>query len=81
MGKSPDTAGSYAAYLHPAQDEDEQPPHPEPLDVSEDGEVDDLPMPNFDRRFSVFCDPHVGQTTSGFDPNTSFSKQQLHCVH
>jgi hypothetical protein len=52
-------------YLHPAQDDAEQPPHPEP-DDEEDESLEPLPKPNFESRFSVFRDPHFGQTTSGF---------------
>jgi len=63
-------------HLHPAQEDDEQPLQPEPPDPSED-----LPMPNFESRFSVSCDPQEGQTTSGFAPKTSFSKQHLHLEH
>jgi hypothetical protein len=38
-------------------------------------------MPNRESRFSVSEEPQVGQTTSGFAPKTSFSKQLLHFVH
>jgi hypothetical protein len=63
--------------LHPAQEDDEHPPQPDPPpDPSED-----LPMPNFERRFSVSFDPHFGHITSGFEPKTSFSKQHLHLAH
>jgi len=63
--------------LHPAQDDEEQPPQPEPPpDPS-----DDLPMPNFESRFWVSCDPHFGQTTPGFEPKTSFSKHSLQAAH
>jgi hypothetical protein len=63
--------------LHPAQDDDEQPPHPDPPpDPS-----DDLPMPNFESCFSIFCDPHFGQTTSGVEPKTSFSNSWRHLEH
>jgi hypothetical protein len=61
------------SYLHPAQDEDEHPPQPAPPEEA-GGDVEDLPMPNFDRSFSVFLDPHFSHATSGFDPKTSFSK-------
>ncbi len=61
-------------YLHPEQDDDEQPPQPE-LDDDEDApSPEDFPMPKRDRRFSVFFEPHFSQATSGFDPKTSFSK-------
>jgi len=64
-------------HLHPAQDDDEHPPQPElPPEPS-----DDLPMPNFDNRFSVSLDLQEGHSTSGFEPKTSFSKQQPHFVH
>ena len=69
-----------ATYVHPAQEEEEQPPHPEP-DDEEDESLEPLPRPNFDSRFSVFPDPHFGQTTSGFEPNTSFSKHSLQAQH
>jgi hypothetical protein len=63
--------------LHPAQDVEEQPPQPEPApDPS-----DDLPMPNLESRFSVSCDPHFGQMTSGFEPKTSFSNSWRHLAH
>jgi hypothetical protein len=63
--------------LHPAQDDAEQPPQPElPPEPSED-----LPMPNFESRFSVSFDPHFGHRTSGFEPKTSFSKHSLQVVH
>jgi hypothetical protein len=64
--------------LHPAQDEEEQPLQPEPLELDDDEEpLDDLPMPKLDMSFSVFFEPHFSQTTSGFDPKTSFSKSAL----
>jgi hypothetical protein len=60
--------------LHPAQDEEEQPPQPE-LPLEEGGEMlEDLPMPKRDISFSVFFEPHFSHSTSGFDPKTSFSK-------
>jgi len=62
--------------LQPAQEDEEQPPQPEPPEPSED-----LPMPNFERRFSVSFDPHFGQATSGFKPKTSFSKHSLQAQH
>jgi hypothetical protein len=66
-----------AAYLHPAQEDEEHPPQPElPPEPSED-----LPMPNFERRFSVSFDPHFGHRTSGFEPKTSFSKHSLQEEH
>ncbi len=65
------------AYLHPAQEEEEQLPQPElPPEPSED-----FPMPNFESRLVVSREPQLGQTTSGFAPKTSFSKQQLHLLH
>jgi hypothetical protein len=64
--------------LHPAQDDDEQPPQPElPPPVPSD----DLPMPNFESCFCVSFDPQEGQTTSGLAPKTNFSKQHLHFTH
>lgn len=59
--------------MHPAQDDAEQPPHPDPPDESADDDEDDLPMPNRDMSFSVLLEPHFSQQTSGFDPKTSFS--------
>jgi len=46
--------------LHPAQEDDEHPPQPELLREPFEG----LPMPNFERRFSVSFEPHFGQATS-----------------
>jgi hypothetical protein len=71
-----------SGYLQPAQEEDEQPPQPEPpRGESEEELPEDLPVPNRDMSFSVFCEPQLGHTTSGFDPNTSFSKQLQHFAH
>jgi|GEM_PF-3467868 len=65
-------------YLHPAQEEEEQPPQPELLlEAPDAGPLEDLPMPNRDMSFSVFFEPHFSQATSGFDPKTSFSKSAL----
>jgi len=63
-------------YLQPAQDEDEQPPQPEPLDGFE-GALADRPMPKRDRSFSVLPDPHFSQVTMGLAPYTSFSNSAL----
>jgi hypothetical protein len=63
--------------LHPAQDDEEQPPQPELLPEDADVELFDLPMPKRDMSFSVFFEPHLSQATSGFDPKTSFSKSVL----
>jgi hypothetical protein len=67
--------------LQPAQDDDEQPSHPElrleGLDVAP---LEDLPIPNRDMSFSVFFDPHFSQLTSGFCPKTSFSKSALQAL-
>jgi len=61
--------------LHPAHDEDVQPLHPEPpLEASVAEPLEDLPVPKRDIRLFVFLEPHFSQTTSGFDPKTSFSK-------
>jgi len=60
--------------LHPAQDEEEQPPQPLLSDEPEDGAVEDRPMPKRDRSFSVFCEPHFSQATAGLAPKTIFSK-------
>jgi len=61
-------------HLHPAQDDDEQPPQPELLEEVEDGALEDLPMPKRDISLPVFFEPHCSQATSGFNPKTSFSK-------
>jgi len=61
-------------HLHPAQDEDEQPPQPELSEELEDGALEDLPMPKRDISLPVLFEPHFSQVTSEFDPNTSFSK-------
>lgn len=62
-------------YLHPAHEEDVQPPQPElPPEESAAGLFEDLPMPKRDIRLLVFLEPHFSQATSGFDPKTSFSK-------
>jgi hypothetical protein len=64
--------------LHPAQDEEEQPPQPELLlEDADDEMLEDLPMPKRDMSFSVFFEPHFSQDTSGCDPKTSFSKSAL----
>jgi len=61
--------------LHPAQDEEEQPPQPELLPEDPDDELlEGLPMPKRDMSFSVFLKPHFSQDISGCDPKTSFSK-------
>jgi hypothetical protein len=65
--------------LQPAQEDAEQPLHPEPDD--DDVSPDPLPIPNFERRFVVSFELQAGQRTSGFDPKTSFSKQQLQELH
>jgi hypothetical protein len=62
-------------YLHPAQEDEEQPPQPEPLlEAAPEDPLADRPMPNRDRSLSVFFEPHFSHTTSGFALNTSFSK-------
>jgi hypothetical protein len=62
-------------YLHPAQDDDAQPPQPELLlEAPAEDSLEDRPMPKRDRSLSVFFEPHFSQATSGFAPNTSFSK-------
>jgi hypothetical protein len=61
--------------LHPAQDEDEQPPQPELLlEALEEALLEDLPIPKRDMSLPVFSEPHFSQATSGFAPKTSFSK-------
>lgn len=67
-------------YLHPSQDEAEQPPQPEP-DDEDDESLEPLPIPNLESRFSASGDPHFGQTTSGYWPKTSFSKSCRHLMH
>lgn len=70
-----------ADYVHPAQDDDVQPPQPEPPpDVSDREEPADLPMPKRDMSLFVFFEPHFSQTASGFDPKTSFSKSAPHAL-
>ena len=61
-------------YLHPAQDDEEQPPQPLLPEEPEDEESDDRPMPKRDRSFSVLSEPHFSQATTGLEPKTSFSK-------
>jgi len=67
-------------YLQPAQDEDEQPPQPDPLDGLSDALID-LPMPKRDRSFSVLSEPHFSQLTAGLAPKTSFSNTALQALH
>ena len=63
--------------MHPAQEDEVQPPHPElPREPSED-----RPVPNRERRLVVFFEPQSGQRTSGCWPKTSFSKQCLQESH
>jgi hypothetical protein len=70
-----------ADYLHPAQDDDVQPPHPEPpLDDSDGEEPADLPMPKRDISLFVFFEPHFSQTASRFAPKTIFSKSTLQAL-
>jgi hypothetical protein len=62
-------------YLHPAQDDDEQPPQPELLlEALEEALLEDLPVPKRDMSLPVFFEPHFSHATSGFDAKTSFSK-------
>ena len=68
-------------HVHPAQDDDEHPPQPElPPDSDPDGSPEDFPRPKRDNSFSVLSEPHFSQVTSGFRPNTSFSKRVLQVV-
>ena len=68
-------------YLHPAQDEEEQPQQPEPLlEDADDEPLEGLPMPKRDISFAVFFEPHFSQATSGFVPKTSFSKSALQAL-
>ena len=67
-GNYPDNAviGANGGYLHPAQDEEEHPPHPVPrLEAPADAPSDDLPMPKRDMSLSFFFEPHFSQATSG----------------
>jgi hypothetical protein len=65
-------------YLHPAHEEEEQPPQPElPLEDADDELFEGLPMPKRDMSFSVFFEPHFSQVTSGRVPKTSFSNSAL----
>ncbi len=66
-------------YLQPAQDEDEQPPQPEPLDGLSDA-LADFPMPKRDRSFSVLSEPHFSQLIAGFAPKTIFSNTALQAL-
>ena len=67
-----------SGYLHPAQDDDEHPPHPDPGDGEpDDAPADGLPVPNRDMSFTILFEPHFSQRTSGFDPKTSFSKSTV----
>ncbi len=66
-----------AAYLQPAQDDDEQPPQPALPGEPEDALLDDLPVPKRDMSFSVLAEPHFSHATAGFDPKTSFSNSAL----
>ncbi len=67
--------------MQPAQDEDEQPPHPEPDEGAEDDcPLEDRPMPKRDRSFSVFEEPHFSQGTDVLAPKTIFSKSALHAL-
>jgi len=65
---------------HPAQDEDEHPPHPVPPEELDDDALEDFPIPKRDMSFSASGEPHFSQTTSGFDPKTSFSKSAPHAL-
>jgi hypothetical protein len=51
-------------HLHPAQDEEEQPPQPELLEELGDGVLEDLPIPKRDISLPVFLEPHFSQATS-----------------
>ena len=74
--------GAAGCHLHPAQEDDEQPPQLEPPpELPGDASPEDLPMPKRDMRFAVSFAPHCGQRTSGLEPKTSFSKQQEHLLH
>jgi len=68
-------------YLHPAQDEDEQPPQLALLlEELEEASLEDLPIPKRDMSLPVFFDPHFSQATSGFDPKTILSKSAPHAL-
>jgi hypothetical protein len=62
--------------VHPAQDDEEQPPQPDPESEAGAGPLEDLPMPKRDMSFSVFFEPHFSHATSGEAPNTIFSKSE-----
>jgi hypothetical protein len=70
-----------AAHLQPAQDEAEQPLHPEPAEEDDAASPEPFPIPNFDSRLVASFEPQEGQTTSGCGPKTSFSKQHAHALH
>ena len=75
MTKATDT------YLHPEQEEAEQPPHPELApDAGNEDPLEDRPMPKRDMSFSVFLEPHFSHRISVVDPYTSFSKSALQSV-
>jgi hypothetical protein len=70
-----------ADYLHPAQDDDVQPPQPEPPpEESLEDALEGLPIPKRDMRLFVFFEPHFSQTTTVLVPKTSFSKSALQVV-
>jgi len=61
--------------LHPAQDDEEQPPQPPlSLEAPDEDPSEDLPMPKRDMSLSVLFEPHFSQMTSRDAPKTSFSK-------
>jgi hypothetical protein len=66
------------SYLHPAHEDDEQPPQPVPPDDGPGEALDDFPIPNRDISFSVLPEPHFSHMTSGLAPKTSFSKSRPH---
>jgi hypothetical protein len=66
--------------LHPAQDDDEQPPQPDPDDGDDDA-PEPLPMPKADRSLRVSVEEQSGQAATGSGPETSFSKQRLQVLH
>jgi hypothetical protein len=60
------------------QDEELQDEQPEPPEVT--GFSTPL-MPNRENFFVMSLEAHFGQETSGFAPETSFSKSSAHALH
>jgi len=62
-------------YLHPAQDDDEQPPQPALPPEASAADLPDPPRPKLDMSFSVFSEPQHSHRTRVCRPKTSFSKE------